>query len=401
VAVLTLMNLLNYVDRFVPSAVKPLFKADLHLTDAQTSWPMSAFIIVYMLASPVFGSLADRVQRKSLIAAGVAFWSLATAAAAFAGVFWQFMLARALVGVGEAAYATLSPALISDYYPPRRRNRVLTIFYVAIPIGAAIGFIAGGALGAHYGWRAAFLICGLPGVAAAIMVLFIKEPPRGQFDGAPGAARTFARVLSWPVALRALKANRIYVITVLGYIAVTFAQGALADWLPTYLNRNRGWTLEQASGLVGITAVVGGLAGTAAGGFFGELLRRRTRLSQMAVSGRSMALCTAFALPALISTNHAVITISMFLAQFFMWFYNGPINTILVNCTHPALRARAFALSILSIHLFGDALSPTIVGTISDHTSLPVAMAVIPTMFLVGGLVWVYGWRRLPASDAI
>ncbi|MCX6927111.1 MAG: MFS transporter, partial [Verrucomicrobia bacterium] len=139
-AILMLMNLMNYVDRWVPSVVKPLFKADLHLTSAQTSIPLSGFIIVYMLTSPIFGALADRYPRKWLIAAGVGLWSLATSGAALAVGFWSFLLARALVGVGEAAYATLSPALLSDFYPPQRRNRVLTFFFVAIPVGSALGF---------------------------------------------------------------------------------------------------------------------------------------------------------------------------------------------------------------------------------------------------------------------
>lgn len=395
VAILTVMNLLNYIDRFVPSAVKDLFKRDLHLTDTETSLPLSAFVIIYMLASPVFGALADRLPRRQLIAAGVALWSLATAAAAASNSFWHFLLARAAVGIGEAAYATLAPSLISDLYPPWRRNRVLTVFYVAIPVGSAIGFIAGGVLGAHFGWRAAFLICGLPGVLAAAAVLLIREPPRGQFD-APTPA---SGALSWPIALAKLKRNRLYVQTVMGYVAVTFASGALADWLPTYLHRHRGWELQGASTLVGMTAVVGGLAGTAAGGFLGDFLRGRIRLPLLGVSALSMLAATTFAVPALVAHDHTVIVVCMFLAQFFMWFYNGPVNAILVNCTSPELRARAFSLSILSIHLFGDAISPTIVGAVSDAANLPLAMALVPAMLALGALVWVSGWRRLDEGE--
>jgi MFS family permease len=161
------MNLLNYIDRYVPSAVKEPLKADLQLTDAQTAWPLTAFVVVYMIASPLFGSLADRFARRNVIAAGVALWSLATAAAAWAGGFWTFLLARALVGVGEAAYATLTPALLSDFYPPQRRNQVLTWFYAAIPVGAALGlaWAAGWASttdGARRSWPAACRACWRP-----------------------------------------------------------------------------------------------------------------------------------------------------------------------------------------------------------------------------------------------
>ena len=140
IVVLTAMNLLNYIDRYVPSAVKPLFQRELGFTDAQTAYPLTAFVLVYMLTSPIFGSLADRMSRKALIALGVALWSLATAGGALATGLATFILARALVGVGEAAYATIAPSLISDYFPPARRNRMLTVFYVAIPVGAALGF---------------------------------------------------------------------------------------------------------------------------------------------------------------------------------------------------------------------------------------------------------------------
>jgi sugar phosphate permease len=233
-------------------------------------------------------------------------------------------------------------------------------------------------------------------VLAALTVLFIREPPRGQFD-APTRA---PEALSWPIALAKLGKNRLYVQTVMGYVAVTFASGALADWLPTYLHRHRGWDLAGASRIVGMTAAIGGLAGTAMGGFLGDRLRGRMRLPLLGVSALSMVAATAFAVPALIAHDHTVIVVCMFLAQFFLWFYNGPVNAILVNCTSPELRARAFSLSILSIHLFGDAISPTIVGAVSDAANLPLAMALVPAMFAMGALVWAFGWRRLDDGEA-
>ncbi len=394
IVVLTAMNLLNYLDRFVPSAVKDLFKSDLKLTDAETSWPLTAFVVVYMLASPVFGGLGDRMSRKALIAAGVVLWSLATAAAAFATGFWTLLLARSLVGIGEAAYATITPSLIADFYPPERRNRILTIYYVAIPVGAALGFSIGGALGAAMGWRAAFLICGLPGVAVAALALFIRDPGRGTFD-----AGTPDPVPAWPEALRALRRNRLYVNTVAGYTAVTFAAGAMADWFPAFLSRHRGFDVAAAGSLVGTCTVVGGLAGTVLGGVLADRLKGRTRQPYLAVSAVSMLPATVFATLALVVTSPAAIGACIFLAQFFLWFYNGPVNALIVNAVGSSMVARAFSVSILCIHLFGDAISPPIVGALSDATgNLPLAIAVIPVALLVGALIWLVGWRTLPEN---
>lgn len=391
-AVLTAMNLLNYLDRYVPSAVKDLFAGDLHLTDAQTSYPTTAFVVVYMLASPIFGALADRYPRQRLVAVGVGLWSAATAAAAFASGFWSFLVARSLVGVGEAAYATLSPSILSDHYPPARRNRILTLFYLAIPIGSAIGFGLGGSLGTHFGWRAAFLACGLPGLAAAAAAWFLHDPPRGAFDEA-----TSATPPSWGPALRAFAANREYVLTVAGYAAVTFASGALAEWFPTFLKRHRGFDLADADLLVGATSAIGGLLGTLCGGVLADRLQARTRQPYLALSGLSMLVATLFATAAMSVRGHVAIGACILLAQFFLWFYNGPVNAIIVNSVRPELRARAMSFSILAIHLLGDAASPSIVGKVSEVSgTLAPAMSMVPVALGLGAAIWLYGWRSLP-----
>jgi len=393
VALLTAMNLLNYVDRWVPSAVKELFRRDLGLSDAQTSLPVTAFLVTYMLASPVFGALADRRSRKGLLAAGVALWSLATAGAAFSQGFWSFLGARTLVGIGEAAYATLAPALIADFYPPERRNRVLTVFYVAIPVGSAIGFAAGGAIGEAFGWRAAFLVCGLPGIAVAALALLVREPPRGYWDSDREAAPP-----RWTAALRDLWRNREYRITVAGYTAVTFASGAAADWFPAYLKRYRGMDVAAAGEIVGTTAVVGGLIGTALGGYVGDRLAKHTRHPYLALSALSMGGATLFVAGVLAAPTTGAAVACMFAGQVLLWFYNGPVNAVLVNCVPGVLRVRAFALSILCIHILGDAISPPIVGLVSDATgSLIPGVAIIPVATAAGAAVWAWGWRRLPA----
>lgn len=392
VVVLTSMNLLNYIDRWVPSAVKSLFKEDLHLTDAQTSLPLSAFIIVYMIASPIFGSLAERGNRKLIIAFGVAVWSLATAGAAFSQGFASLLVARSLVGIGEAAYATIAPTIIADYFPAEKRNKIFTIFYVATPVGSALGFALGGFLGEHWGWRTAFLACGLPGLLVALFALAIKDPPRGQFDDKKEEPPP------WSVALKALANNKQFVVTVLGYTAVTFATGGIADWFPTFLARDRGMKMDEAGYLVGLVTVVGGLGGTIIGGAVADRVRNITRQGYLAVSGLAMIPATLLCVVAIyvVRTPMAILG-CVLVAQLFLWAYNAPVNAMLVNSVSAGMRARAFGLSILSIHLFGDVASPPLIGALNDRIdNLPVALAMVPVAIAVGAVVWIVGWRTLP-----
>lgn len=392
VVVLTAMNLLNYIDRWVPSAVKDLFKADLELTETQTALPLTAFIFVYMLASPVFGALADRYSRTALIGVGVAIWSIATAAAAWAVGFWTLLISRAFVGIGEAAYATIAPSLISDFYAPERRNRIMTIFYVAIPIGAALGFTLGGLLGARLGWRYAFLICGLPGLLVAATAFFVREPGRGTFDPPEQRAE-----VTWGEALRVMARSPAYVCAVAGYTAVTFGTGGMADWFATFLHRHHGMSIEDAGAEVGKITAIAGLFGTAVGGWLADRLRRFTRQPYFALSAVSMVIATVAAVVAL-KTGTDQVVLWLFLAQFFLWFYNAPINTVIANSVPSAVMARAFGVSILAIHILGDAISPPIIGFISDQTgqNLPLALGIVPATFGLGALIWLWGWRRIP-----
>lgn len=394
--VLTAMNMLNYVDRWVPSAVKALFKEDLKLTDTETSLPLTAFIFVYMIASPIFGALAETKNRKVLIAIGVAAWSIATAVAGLAWNFWSLLLARALVGVGEAAYATLAPSLLADFFPPEKRNRAFTIFYVAIPVGSALGFAIGGKLGADYGWRIAFYAVGLPGLAVAALALLMKDPVRGAFDEAK------PREVSFGEALRLLARNRVFVVTVLGYTLVTFATGGIGDWFAEFLHRVRGMELEKAALAIGASAVIGGLLGTSLGGVVADRLIRVTRQPYLAVSGLFMLPATVLVCVALfVFEAPETIVITVIVAQIFVWAYNAPVNALLVNAVEPSLRARAFGISILCIHALGDAISPPIIGAISDATSnLGGALVIVPLTLGLGAIVWLWGWRKLPDAHA-
>jgi MFS family permease len=389
--VLTSVNLLNYVDRWVPSATKSLWQEELGLSDAASALPASAFVFVYLAAGPLAASLDHRWGRVRLIACGVALWSVATATAAFVHGGTALVVSRSLVGVGEAFYATLGTALLSDIFPAARRNRALTLFSLAIPVGSALGYGLGGYVGARLGWRAAFLVCGLPGLLAAAYCarLTDRRVHRSSREEAP----------SWRVALRVLGSNRAYGLAVAGYAAVTFASGALADWFPTHLVRTGLFDVETAGLIVGGTGVAGGVVGTLAGGVTADRLQGVTRQPLFALAGTTMLLSAAAALLCLAATARLPVVGWLVAAQVLMWAYNGPVNALIVGVVDQALVARAVGLSLLCIHLFGDAVSPTIVGWVSDRTgNLRAALLLVPLAMATGAGVWMWAWRRLPSA---
>jgi MFS family permease len=398
--VLTLVNLFNYLDRFVvASLVESLKRSELHLTDAQLGWLATGFILVYMLTSPIFGTLGDRGKRPRLIAAGVAIWSLATALGGLARNYGSLFLARSTVGVGEAAYGTVSPALLADYFPAEQRGRVFAVFSAAIPIGSAAGYVLGGLVDHYFGWRAAFFVAGVPGLLLAYLTSRLFDPPRGGQDGpaAAGAAAGHGSVSVGRQALRAyasLLGNAPYTLTVLGYAAYTFALGALAFWTPAFLERERGLARTDATVQFGAIVVVTGFVGTFFGGWLGDRLLPRFRESYLWVSGWSTLAAVPFAWLAFTAHDRSVYTAAIVVAEVLIFMSTGPVNSAIINVVPADRRATAVALSILAIHLLGDVPSPPLIGYVSDLSSLSRAMLILPVAFGLSGLIWLFAaWR--------
>jgi len=374
-AILFAMNVLNYIDRSVLNGMLPLIKEEWGLSDKALGLLGASFAITYMLASPVFGWLGDRYVRKWLAGAGVAVWSVSTAAAALARSFAHLFGLRMILGVGEASYATVAPTIITDLYPRESRSRMLAFFYVAIPVGYALGYILGGALGIRFGWRIAFLMVGLPGLLMAFSILFIKEPVRGQSEDVDEAELKEYLSTSLPFkAYLELIRNRSYVYDTIAMILMTFATGALAVWMPTYFYRIRGIELEQADKYFGITLLIAGVLGTFFGGWIADKLQKRFKSSYFMVSGGGMLLGVPCSFIALYSDHPTIFWPAIFWAQFFLFLNTGPANAILINVVMPKMRVGAFAINIFLIHALGDVISPPIVGWISDKTDLQFAL---------------------------
>lgn len=398
--VLTLINLLNYLDRFVVSALVESLRADLWLTDTRLGWLMTSFTIVYALASPIFGYAGDRLRRPPLVALGVGLWATATMLSGAARGFYTLLAARAAVGIGEAAYGTISPGLLADWFGRERRARAYAVFFAAIPIGSALGYIVGGLVEHRFGWRAAFVSAGAPGLVLALWCLRLDDPPRGGSErpwltiGKRGLAATYRRLL----------ANRPYVLAVAGYAAYTFAVGGMAFWMPAFLERARGVPRAIATVQFGAVVVMTGFAGTFAGGYLADWLRTRRREADLWVCGVATLAAAPLALAVFLTWRPALYLPALILAQLLLFASSGPVNAALMNVVPPAERATAAALSILAIHVFGDLPSPTLIGVLSDRTSLGRAVLIVPAALVISGAVWTYaawrGERAAPEAEA-
>ena len=393
--VLTAMNLLNYVDRYVvPAVFESIRHSELHPTDTQLFSLTSAFLIVYTLSAPLFGSLGDRGSRPRLIAVGVGLWSIATALAGFARSYGALFIARASVGVGEAAYGTVAPSLLADYFPRSRRGRVFSIFFVAIPVGSALGYVIGGLVDTHWGWRRALFAAGLPGLVLALVALRLWDPPRGLND--EGTSKAFGNTRD---AYAALLRNLPYVLTVAGYAAYTFALGGLATVMPSFLQRVRGLPEAKATVIFGLIAVTTGLAGTFLGGWLGDWLLARTRQAYLWLSGIATLAAAPLVLLALTASHPALYWTAVVVAEFLMFASTSPVNSAIVNEVPPEMRATAVAVSIFAIHTFGDVPAPMLMGVISDRTSLGEAVLILPVAALSAGVIWVLAARRGEGGD--
>lgn len=383
--ILTGLNLFNYLDRFVLSAVLTPLQKELNLNDGDAGRLVTAFMIGYFVTSPFFGWLGDRFPRKWLIGAGILVWSLGTMLTGFAPTFVSMICFRVLVGLGEASYATISPSLISDSFGPAKRNNALTIFYVAIPVGAALGTIIGGFMAAKWGWRHAFIWAGAPGLLLALVLLPFAEPQRG---GAEGKA---AEAAQKPTVRDIANLFRIpdYLLVVLGYTAYTFALGAFGHWGPTFLLRVHAVPVESAGTFFGAVLVVAGLVGTMIGGFAATAWQKRNPAGYAWTLGLSVLVAIPLAFAAFLVGTKTWSMVFLAAAMFSLFLPTGPVNTLILETVPINLRASAMAVSIFTIHLFGDMWSPEIVGRIADATgSLQKAVLILPTALIVGAVLW-------------
>jgi len=399
--VLTSINMINYLDRFLVSAlVESLKNSELHLSYKQIGFLASAFLVIYTLTAPLFGILGDRGSRPRWLAFGIVLWSAATALSGLARNYATLFIARALVGIGEAAYVTISPSLLADYFSRQLRGRVFAIFFCAIPVGSAFGYVFGGLMDQHFGWRAAFLIGGIPGLVLAALAYFLRDPPRGSGDaasdsGGDSAAHATHGVLK---TYRSFLANRPYVLTVLGYAAYTFAVGGLGFFMPAFLESVRGIPRASATVDFGAIVVVTGFVGTFFGGWVGDRWQRTNPHAYLWLSTWTMIAATPFALVALTVAAPAIFYPAIVVAELLVFVSTGPINSTVVNFVAPNQRASAMALCVFTIHALGDVISPPLIGAVADYSTLAYGVLLVPVAMAVCAVVW--WWAARAAEHA-
>jgi MFS family permease len=380
-ALLFTANLLNYIDRQVIYAVFPLIKADLNISDAALGSLGSVFMIFYMVAAPLFGWLGDRMRRVRIAACGLLAWSCATATAGFSYGYWMLLSARTMVGVGEASFGTVSPGIIADYFLREKRGQILSFFYLAIPVGSALGYLLGGLLGHYAGWHAAFLAVSLPGIILSFPLYFLREPHRGESDGVVECREAPASK-----AYLQLVRNRSFIINTMAMAAMTFALGGLAQWIPTFLCRMHGFDVATGNTLFGIVTILAGIGGTLLGGWLGDHYQKRSNKGYLLVSAWGFLTGLPITIYALTTQSAVICLVATFFAEFFLFLSTGPLNTTIVNVTKPTIRAMAFAVNIFFIHAFGDAISPIIIGWLSDLNGLRTALLITPLAIFIAAL---------------
>ena len=412
-ALLTGLNLLNYIDRMVLAAVLKPMSAELDLSGKQGGFLATAFLLGYFLTSPFFGAAADRGKRGWLIALGVVIWSLATAATGLCHGYWTLLAARVVVGVGEASYATIAPTIIDDITPPESKSRALAIFYLALPVGCAMGYVLGGQILAHWGWRAAFYVAGGPGLLLGLTCLLIAEPARKLREAKADLVAGLRTLSKIPLFRRA----------VLGYCSYTAALGAFSLWAPSFLAERFTHELggdivdptklldsatANASTYFGIVTIVAGAIGTYLGGWWsdraqklGPAITPETPWNSPANSTGINALLRVCSIGMIVAAPLSAIAFLTpspwlffafaFVAEIGLFLSTSPVNAIGLRAVPPEMRASAMAAMIFAIHLLGDLWSPFLLGVLNDGIGPTLAMLTLPVTFAVSAYTW---WPR-------
>jgi len=384
---LTALNLLNYLDRYILPAVQTQIQDEFHISSEKIGLVTTAFIWCYVLAAPAVGPLADRFSRKWIVVAGGALWSVATLLTAVTHSYSTLLIRHTIVGIGEASFGIIAPTIVADLFPEAKRGRILGIFYLALPVGAALGYIVGGVVGGAHGWRAPFYLAGAPGLLLVLAIAFLPEVPRGIQDTIP---ETIERK-----SFGGLLRNKAFWTATFGMGFMTFALGGISIWMPTFLVRERGYSVGMAGTIFGLILLFDGIVASLLGGWAGDKLLPRYKGAYYLVSAITLGLGIPVMLFALHSSGIPMF-LGILLGGFLLLFNTSPLNAALINAVGPHIRAFALALNIVMIHLLGDVPSSWIIGRLADRYPLHIALSSTAVGLGLATAVLLYGMRFAP-----
>lgn len=386
VVFLTAVNLLNYFDRYIVQSVEPTITREFGLSNTEAGYVVSAFVLGYFIFSPIFGYLGDKFDRRWVMALGLVAWSIATALTSFATGLLTFVVARVLVGVGEACYGSIVPVYLKGRIADTLTlNRTLSIFYVAIPVGSALGYVAGGLIAQEYGWRMLFLLSAVPGLFLAFGFLALHR------DGLSGEKSHKGSGSGFSSGMKQILSNRFLLLIILGYVLNTFTLNGVAAFVVRH-GMSLGLSEATSSSYFGAILVITGLAGTMGGGFLA---------SRMAANGkdairqltRFVAFSTLLAVPFLglcfLFKSAELFLTACFLAELLIFAGVAPLNSVIVARAPAGFESFTQGITIFAIQLFGGFLGPVVIGGLADWLGeLALALQGTTLALLVSGLIW-------------
>ncbi|MEK9919411.1 MAG: MFS transporter [Luminiphilus sp.] len=396
---LTLVYTCNFIDRQILVILQEPIKAELGLSDAQLGLLTGfSFALVYVTAGIPIAWLADRANRRNIVAASLAFWSLMTALSGLVQNYGQLLAARLGVGVGEAGGSPPSHSMISDYFPPSSRGTALSFYSMGIYIGVLFGFAAGGWIAENFGWRNAFFVIGIPGILYALAVLWVvKEPQRGQHDPAGVPAQS-----SLAETLAGLKGRPTFWYLSVGCAFSAFVSYGNGNFMPSFLMRNHGMSLAEVGAILGLISGLSGATGTFLGGFLADRLAPRDMrwYVWIPILGGLSSMIPAYY--TLFGESTTLIVAAMIPSQILSALYLGPCIATCHNLVSPGMRAMASAILYFVLNLIGLGLGPLTVGILSDlfvepfgDNNLRYAMATALTIGFLGTYFLWMGTRSL------